>query len=285
MPKTSIVDVVGIEERLKATLLAEIRQEMSVLKNSVSNEIEKALPTLIASKMEKMIREDVERQVQSNYESSMQSLHSDVERQVLALAESPDLLAVIQNNAKRCFEENATQIQSASTNACDEITSHALAMMRPMEQSLAAMEERMNASRAEMELAAAGLEKIKVEINQGMLLVQEAIQQLRDTEKLGIEKMQSQAVAQLSDWSTQFDNLLNKSATEKAIQFSLDVERRMVPHRERADESVEKLGAMLQLLQGTARVQQERLNEHSVAAAANFEKQIKAFLVRLGGGE
>jgi hypothetical protein len=41
---------------------------------------------------------------------------------------------------------------------------------------------------------------------------------------------------------------------------------------------------MLQLLQGTARVQQERLNEHSREAAANLEKQIKAFLVRLGGG-
>jgi hypothetical protein len=53
------------------------------------------------------------------------------------------------------------------------------------------------------------------------------------------------------------------------------------PAGKRADESVEKLGAMLQLLQGTARVQQERLNEHAVAAA-NFETQIKAFLVPTG---
>jgi hypothetical protein len=41
---------------------------------------------------------------------------------------------------------------------------------------------------------------------------------------------------------------------------------------------------MLQLLQGTARVQQERLNEQTAAAAANLEKQVRAFLVRLGGG-
>jgi hypothetical protein len=176
------------------------------------------------------------------------------------------------------------QFQNASARAEDEISSRASAMMRPFEESLAVMESKMIASRAETESAAAELQKMKKEINQGMLLVQEALQQLKDFEKPGIEKMQNQAAAQLREWSAQFDNLLNKSATEKAIQFSLDMERRMAPHRQRADESVEKLGAMLQLLQGTARVQQERLNEHSVAAATNFEKQIKAFLVRLGGG-
>ncbi|HTC65441.1 MAG TPA: hypothetical protein VK709_21560 [Candidatus Saccharimonadales bacterium] len=284
-PKVSPVDIGEVEERLKSAMLEEIRQEMSVLKNSISNEIENALPALVTSKMEKMIREDVEKQVQSSYESSVQSLHSDVEKQVLALADGPDLQAAFQNNAKRFFEERAAEIQSASIKAGDEIASRASAMMRPFEESLAAMEARMNASRAEMESAAAGMEKMKVEINQGLLLIQDALQELRDVEKPGIEKMQSHAEAQLKDWSTQFDNLLNKSATEKAIQFSLDMERRMAPHRQRADESVEKLGAMLQLLQGTARVQQERLNEHSIAAAANFEKQIKAFLVRLGGGE
>ncbi len=285
MPKVSTVDAVEIEERLKTAMLAEIRQEMSLLKNSISNEIEKALPTLIASKMEKMIREDVEKQVQSNYESSMQSLHSDAEQHVLALADSPDLQAVIQKNAKRFFEENAAEFQSASFRAGEELTSRASAMLRPFEESMAAMEARMNASRAEMESAAAGMQITKDEINRGMLLVQEALQQLRGTEKQAIEKMQNQAAAQLRDWSMQFDSLLNKSATEKAIQFSLDMERRMAPHRQGADESVEKLGAILQLVQGTTRVQQERVNENSIAAAANFEKQIKAFLVRLGGGE
>jgi hypothetical protein len=156
--------------------------------------------------------------------------------------------------------------------------------MRPFEQSLADLEARMNASRTEIILATASMQAMKQEINAEMHLVQEALQQVRDAEKPSIEKMQNQAAAQLREWSTQFDNLLNKSATEKAIQFSLDVERRMAPHRQRADETAEKLGAMLQLLQGTARVQQERLNEHSREAAANLEKQIKAFLVRLGGG-
>ena len=286
LPKPSPVDEVEIEEKLKAVVSAEIQQELSVLKSSIAHEIENELPSLIASKMEKMIREDVAKQVQSRYEASSQSLQGEVTKQVQArLADGSDLQEMIQHTAKRFFEEHAAEIQSASIKAGDEIASRASAMMRPFEESLAAMETRMNASRVEMESTAAGMEKMKLEINQGLLLIQEGLQQLRDAEKPGIERMQNHAAAQLKDWSTQFDNLLNKSATEKAIQFSLDMERRLAPHRQRGDESVEKLGAMLQLLQGTARVQQERLNEHSIAAAANFEKQIKAFLVRLGGGE
>jgi hypothetical protein len=285
LPKPSPVAAGGIDEKLKAAVSAEIQQELSVIKNSIFLEIENQLPSLIASKMEKMIREDVAKQIESRYESSSQSLQGEVAKQVQArFADDSDLQAMLQNTAKKFVEEHAAEIQNANLKAGDEITSRALAMMRPFEESLAAMDARMNASRAEMESAAAGMEKMKTEINQGLLLIHEALQQLRDAELQGIEKMQSHAAAQLKDWSTQFDNLLNKSATEKAIQFSLDMERRMAPHRQRSDESVEKLGAMLQLLQGTARVQQERLNEHSVAAAANFEKQIKAFLVRLGGG-
>jgi hypothetical protein len=156
-------------------------------------------------------------------------------------------------------------------------------IMKSFEESLAALEARVTSSRAEMEAATAAMQSMKKEINEGMSFVQDALQQLRDAEKPGIEKMQAQAAMQLKEWSAQFDNLLNTSATEKAIQFSLDMERRMVPHRQRSDETIEKLGAMLQLLQGTARVQQERLNEQTLVAAANIEKQIKAFLVRLGG--
>jgi len=280
------VDMAGVEERIKSAVALEIQSEMSQLKDSISAEIEKALPTMIASKMEKMIREDVEKQIQLNYETSLPSLQADVAQQIEGrLAGSHDVQVMLQNIAKRFFEEHAAQFQGESIKAGEEISSRAAAIMRPFEQSLADLEARMNVSRMEMESATAAMQNMKQEINAGMLLVQEALQQLRDAEKPSIEKMHNQAAAQLREWSTQFDNLLNKSATEKAIQFSLDMERRMAPHRQRADESVEKLGSMLQLLQGTARVQQERLNEHSTAAAANFEKQIKEFLVRLGGGD
>ena len=48
-----------------------------------------------------------------------------------------------------------------------------------------------------------------------------------------------------------------------------------------ADQAMEKLTAGLQLMQGTIRLQEERLAELSLAASAGFEKEIKSLLVRL----
>jgi len=285
MPNPQQVDLSGIEERIKSAMALEIQREVGQIKSAVSAEVEKALPSIIASKMEKMIREDVEKQIQSNYEGSLQTLQNDITRQVEnRISESSELRTKLQNTAKSFFEEQEARFQSAGDRAEEEISSRAAMIMKSFEELLAGLETRVGASRAEMESTMAAMQNMKREINEGMSFVQDALQQLRDAEKPGIEKMQAQAAMQLQEWSTQFDNLLNTSATEKAIQFSLEMERRMVPHRQRADETIEKLGAMLQLLQGTARVQQERLNEQTLAAAANIEKQVKAFLVRLGGG-
>jgi len=279
------VDVSGIEERIKSAMALEIQREVGQIKSAISAEVEKALPSIVASKMEKMIREDVEKQIHSNYEGSVQALQNDVARQVEnRLAEYSELHAKLENTAKSFFEEQEAQFRSAGDKAEEEISSRAAMIMKSFEESLAGLESRVSASRAQTESAMAAMQNMKREISEGMSFVQDALQQFRDAEKPGIEKMQAQAAMQLTEWSTQFDNLLNTSATEKAIQFSLDMERRTVPHRQRADETIEKLGAMLQLLQGTARVQQERLNEQTVAAAANIEKQVRAFLVRLGGG-
>lgn len=284
-PKVEPSDDKEIEERIKSAVASEVQRELSLLKASISGEVEKSLPCLIASQMEKLIREDVENQFRSNYDASLQSLQTDVTQEIEGrLAGSAELQTMLQSVAKRFFEEHAGQLQNESIKAGEEMSSRAAAMMRPFEQMLDDMESKINVSRVEVQESTAVMQGIKQEIDAGLVLVQEALQQLREAGKPSIEQMQSHVAAQLVEWSTQFDALLNKSATEKAIQFSLDMERRMAPHRLRADESADKLGAMLQLLQGTARVQQERLNEHSVAAAANFEKQIRAFLMRLGGG-
>jgi hypothetical protein len=279
------LDLSAIEQRIKSALALEIQREVGHIKTALSAEVESALPSIIASKMEKMIREDVEKQIQFNFASSLQALQTDIAMQVeKRLSESPDLRAGLDAAAKKFFDQQEAQFREAGDKAEEEISSRAAMIMASFEESLAALESRVVASRAEMEGAMAAMQQMKQEINEGMSFVQGALRELRDAEKPAIEKMQAQASMQLKEWSTEFDSLLNTSATEKAVHFSLDMERRMAPHRQRADETIEKLGAMLQLLQGTARVQQERLNEQTAVAAANLEKQIKAFLVRLGGG-
>jgi hypothetical protein len=285
IPSAQELDLSGIERRIKSALALEILREVGHIKSAVSADVESALPSIIASKMEKMIREDVEKQIQFNFAGSLQALHDDVALQVeKRITDSPELRARLDDMAKRFFEQQESQFRRAGEKAEEEISARAAMIMASFEESLSGLESRARASRVEMDSAMAEMQHIKQEINEGMSFVQDAMQQLRDAQKPGIEKMQAQAATQLKQWSNEFDSLLNSSATEKAIQFSLDMERRMAPHRQRADETIEKLGAMLQLLQGTARVQQERLNEQTAAAAANLEKQVRAFLVRLGGG-
>jgi hypothetical protein len=284
-PKMQPVDPAALHEAVKSAVALQIKFEMALLKTSVSSEVEKALPVIIASKMEKMIREDVEKQISSNYESSMQTLSANVVRQVEEkISQSRELRANIEGLTKKLFEEQAEQSKTAGAKSEQELNSRAASTLRSVEDSLSVMEARIHASRAEMESALANLQTTKQEINESMSLAQEAVKRLRETEKAGVEKMQSLATSQLREWAEQFENMLSASATEKAVQFSLDMERRMAPHRQRAEETEEKLGAMLQLMQGTVRAQQDRLTEHAMAAATSIEKEIKAFLVRLGGG-
>ena len=284
-PKMQPVDPAALHEAVKSAVALQIKFEMALLKTSVNSEVEKALPVIIASKMEKMIREDVEKQISSNYESSMQALTANVIRQFGDnISQSKELRANIEGLTKKLFEEQAEQSKNSGAKAEQELNSRAASTLRSVEDSLSVMEARIHSSRAEMEAALANMQSTRQEINEGMMLAQEALKQLRGAEKSGVEKMQSLATTQLREWAEQFENMLSASATEKAVQFSLDMERRMAPHRQRAEETEEKLGAMLQLMQGTVRAQQDRLTEHSLAAAASIEKEIKAFLVRLGGG-
>ncbi len=243
-PKMQPVDPAALHEAVKSAVALQIKFEMALLKTSVSSEVEKALPVIIASKMEKMIREDVEKQISSNYESSMQTLSANVVRQVEEkISQSRELRANIEGLTKKLFEEQAEQSKTAGAKSEQELNSRAASTLRSVEDSLSVMEARIHASRAEMESASANLQTSKQEISESMSLAQEAVKRLRETEKAGVEKMQSLATSQLREWAEQFENMLKASATERAVQFSLDLERRMAPHRRRAEETEEKLGA------------------------------------------
>ena len=137
----------------------------------------------------------------------------------------------------------------------------------------------------EMEVAMARAQNLKQELENGIRPLHETLEQLNNAERAGMERFQRHAAAQLSTGVAQFEEQLTKISVERAVHFAMEVEGRLAPHRQCADETVDKLGAVLQLVQGTARVQQERLTEHSRTTVANFEKEIRALLLRLAGAE
>jgi len=186
--------------------------------------------------------------------------------------------------AKKLSEEQAELSRTAGDRVEQELSSRAATIMRSFEESTAEMEARINASRAATEVVLTRSQTLQQEINDGMPPLQHALQQLNDANRAGIENLQSEAVSEINRCAAQFQNQLDKVSRERAVEFLMEIEKRLAPNQQQADELLEKLGAVFQLLQSTARVQQERLTEHSKATAASFEKEIRSLLLRLAGG-
>jgi hypothetical protein len=285
LPRTQAGDPIAVREAVKSAVASEIKQEITLLRNWISTELERSLPAIVSSKMEKTISDALEKQISVNYETSIQALNADVARQVGdRIAENKDLRTALENIAAKLFEEQTELSRTAGVKVEQELNTRAETIIRSFEESIAGMEARINASRANMEIVLTKSKHLKQEINDGMLSLQKVLEPLKNPETAAIEKFQSQVTSQLSTFAAQVESQLNKVSAERVVQFSMEMEKHHAPHRQRADETVEKLGAMLQLLQGTARAQQERLTEHSRTTAANFEKEIRALLLRLAGG-
>src|ERR1039458_4951200 len=405
LPKTQAENPIAVREALKLAVASEIKQELNLLKIWISSELEKTLPGIVSSNMEKMIREAVEKQTSVNYEISNQALNANVARQVEdriaelrlklggttkkpvdeqtelsrtaedrvelelssraatimrsfeestaemakklfevqselsrtagdnveqnlssraatimrsfeeSTAEMAKKLFEVQSELSRTagdhvelelsarattimrsFEESTTEIakklseeqaelsRTAGDRVEQELSSRAATIMRSFEESTAEMEARINASRAATEVVLTRSQTLQQEINDGMPPLQHALQQLNDANRAGIENLQSEAVSEISRCAAQFQNQLDKVSRERAVEFLMEIEKRLAPNQQQADELLEKLGAVFQLLQSTARVQQERLTEHSKATAASFEKEIRSLLLRLAGG-
>ena len=197
------------------------------------------------------------------------------------LVESEQLRTSFENMAKKLVERLTELSQTAAVKTEQDLNDHATAIRRSFEETTAEMQRRINDMRADVEATLAGAQASGKEVAEATLRVQEALEQLKEADRITTEKFNGRLAAHLDTCSAEFDKRLDEIAVERAARFASEVEQQLIPHLQRADETLEKLAAGLQLAQGTLRVQQERLSELSRTAAANFEKDIKAFWVRL----
>ena len=72
-----------VREAVKSAVVSEVNQHLGVLRNSLSSEVEKAVQVTAASRMEKMIRDAVEKQISQNYQAAIQALNSDLAHQLV----------------------------------------------------------------------------------------------------------------------------------------------------------------------------------------------------------
>lgn len=283
-PMTQVDDPISAPDSVKSIVTSEIGQEMNRLKSWISGELERDLPAIITLKMEKMIGEALAKQISATYENSSQTWQADMSRQFeVRVGELKSLHTSVESMAKKLFDELTGLHRSARAEFEQEMSSRVAAIIRSFEESIAKSEAKIQESRAAVEVALTRSQTIKQEMDSGLLDLQQALEQMKCAESSGLENIQSQAVARLNACATQFDEQLGKITFDRAGQLSTELEQRVIPYQQRADELMEKLGAVFQLLQNTARIQQEQLTAYSQATAAAFEKEVKSILLRLAG--
>jgi hypothetical protein len=188
----------------------------------------------------------------------------------------------------RSFEDSVSEMEAmmrvAPAEIDRQISARSASILQSLETSIAEKESRMNVTQSEIAAAVNRLQGLRQEIMDGLIPAQQSIEQLRAFERNGAENMQRQVAVQFQEKAAQFEAQLQHIFADKVVQSVRDLQEQIAPLCERADESVEKMGAVLQLIQGTARTQQERLSDYSKSAAANFEKEIRAVLLRLANG-
>jgi hypothetical protein len=215
-----------------------------------------------------------ENELQKNSETRAAEISRTVQESV-ALAESKA------NTAREAVAAAVEKVQAAMVELQKNQDSRVAELTRSLKELFAQAEGKMNTAR---EAVGTTLEKLQAAGNEAArstLRLQESTEQLNQTAKSTTEKFDAHITAQLNSRSAQFKAHLDRVSGEKATQFTTDFEKQLAPHLQSAGETLEKLSAGLQLLQGTIRLQEQRSIEHSQAVTATLEKDIKAVLLRL----
>jgi hypothetical protein len=271
-------------EAVKSAAAPEVSQQWGSPKSSRTKELEQMVQLAVTSSIEKTARETIEKQISVNYQAAIQTLNSDLAYQLLGrLANSEELRASVEGMAKKILEEQTELSRNAVIEAQRNLNSRAAEIVRSLEESMAMTESRINAARDGVTATLDRARALEREVTEATARLQKGVEHLNQAARSTIEKFDGHVTAQLNSWSAQFKNHLDGVSREKATQFATDLEKHPAPHLQDAKETLEKISAGLQLMQGTVRLQEGRLAELSRAAAAAFEKEIKTVLLRLAG--
>ncbi len=266
-------------EKQTSAIPSDLNQRMEALKSSLAKELEQKVQVAVASNIQQAANEAVEKQISGHYQATIHALNSDLIHQLVGrLAENQELRSSLEKMAKNLLEQQTEQARNALISAQKSVESRAMEIVGSLEESLSVSEGRIVAAR---ESLTATLESMQTREAEASQRFQESVEKLDLAARSMIEKFNSQVTGQLNSWSAQFKTHLDRVSSERAAQYAKDLEENLPPHVRNVEETMGKIAAGLQLMQGTARLQEERLAELSRSAAADFEKEIRAVLLRL----
>ena len=278
-------EVAGLSRQAgNAGVALEVKQQLAALKDSFREELESVAKQTISSSVEPIVRQSVEKQIAANYQSSIQTLNSDLTYQLAGrLANNKELRDCIENMAKKAIEEQLGLVRNSAIEEQRNSKANLDEIAKSFEKSIAEIEEKMKATESTANATLERAQALEREVEESTERLQKVVDQLNQAVRSTIEKFDGHVTAQLNSWSAQFKNHVDGISREKAAQFTTGLEQQLSSQLQEANEVLEKLSAGLQLARGTVRMQETQWAERSREMAADFEKEIKSVLIRLAG--
>lgn len=296
----------GVEQIVRQTIEKQISANFQSTIQTLNSDLTHQLVGRLAGdeelrvSLENMAKKTLDEQIQSSRNSAIEAQQNVNSRAAELTRSIESAFRELENRAKAAHDSDAAaremvlaakkeldeQIQSSRNFAIaaqQGLDSRAAEVARTVEVSLAELDSRIKVASDGETAAQQRMLALEKEVAEAIVRFQKALEQLNHTAQSTIEKFDGHVTAQLNSWSSQFKNHLEAVSKDKAMQFTAEMQQQLTQHRQQTNEILEKLSAGLQLAQGTARMQEEQLAEFSRDAAANFEAEIRAVLLRLAG--
>jgi len=247
------------------------------LQGLLSREMEDSIQAAVTSFADRIIHEAVEKQVTQQYQAAMQVVHGDLTHQLAErLAESGPLRTCFESMAAMMAERLSELSQQAVTKIEENLNTRVTAVRQSAEEAIAQMQGRISDAQAGVGDALARAQAAKEELSDTTARAREALEQVKDADEIAV-RLNERLFSRLDAWSAELKKRLDQIISESTARWVRGMEQQMAPYLQGADERLQTLAAGLQL----AQMQQDRLANLSLTAAANCEKEIRAFFLRL----
>jgi len=213
-----------VREAVKSAVVSEMNQHLGALRKLLSGEVEKAVQATAASRTEKMIRDAVEKQISQKYQAALQVLNNDLAHQLVGrLTESGQLRTSFENMAKDLVERLTELSQTAAAKTEQDVNARLTAIRQSFEETIAEMRPRIKEMRAEVEATLARAQASEKQVVDATLRVQEALERLKEADRITMEKCNGRVAAQLDACSAEFNERLAELSRTATADFEKDI--------------------------------------------------------------
>ncbi|MBZ5698667.1 MAG: zinc ribbon domain-containing protein [Acidobacteriia bacterium] len=114
VPNTSVEILTTLQETIKSAVAAEATRQSGVLKSWLSSELDKRSQSIASPATENTIREAVGRQISLNYQTAIQTINSDLVRQLGTwITKNTEVQTYLKSMAKNLFNEQTELFQAS----------------------------------------------------------------------------------------------------------------------------------------------------------------------------